>query len=257
MLMLLAGLMLGACHGDDYASEYNGTGTNTAYTETPQSEAPQWQVDWSYNQERPNWQGPDASLFSTWTFVMVQIEDALKPYVSNDDMMAIFADEYMCGLARPAISVGGSDKVNTRFLMKIGNADTGPGSYTVRLQYYCKKLNHIFTLSEKVNMDTDLTLGIDEEYVPEFTLGSAKYPVVKTVTAESILASVGITPQRNGIMAAFVGDECRGVTQFVADPNLRSTELTIYGRTAGESVTLKYYDAVKRVVYTFADPVKM
>lgn len=260
MLMLLAGLMLGACHGDDDASEDNGTNTaytNTAYTETPQSEAPQWQVDWSYNQERPNWQGPDASLFSTWTFVMVQIEDALKPYVSNDDMMAIFADEYMCGLARPAISVGGSDKVNTRFLMKIGNADTGPGSYTVRLQYYCKKLNHIFTLSEKVNMDTDLTLGIDEEYVPEFTLGSAKYPVVKTVTAESILASVGITPQRNGIMAAFVGDECRGVTQFVADSNLRSTELTIYGRTAGESVTLKYYDAVKRVVYTFADPVKM
>ena len=152
---------------------------------------------------------------------------------------------------------GGSDKVNTRFLMKIGSADTGPESYTVRLQYYCKKLNHIFTLSEKVNMDTDLTLGIDEEYVPEFTLGSAKYPVVKTVTAESILASVGITPQRNGIMAAFVGDECRGVTQFVADPNLRSTELTIYRRTAGESVTLKYYDAVKRVVYTFADPVKM
>lgn len=266
MFLLLASLVWGACTSDDENAgegngndngNGNGNGQKLTYVTTPQEEPPVWQMDWSYNQERPNWQGPDASLFSTWTFVMVQIEDALKPYVSNDDMMAIFADEYMCGLARPAISVGGSDKVNTRFLMKIGNADIGPESYTVRLQYYCKKLNHIFTLSEKVNMDTDLTLGIDEEYVPEFTLGSAKYPVVKTVTAESILASVGITPQRNGIMAAFVGDECRGVTQFVADPNLRSTELTIYGRTAGESVTLKYYDAVKRVVYTFADPVKM
>ena len=68
---------------------------------------------------------------------------------------------------------------------------------------------------------------------------------------------LGSAAMSYGIMAAFVGDECRGVTQFVADPNLRSTELTIYGRTAGESVTLKYYDAVKRVVYTFADPVKM
>ena len=36
-----------------------------------------------------------------------------------------------------------------------------------------------------------------------------------------------------------------------------TTQLTIYGRSAGESVTLKYYDAAKQILYTIPDAVKM
>ena len=32
----------------------------SAYTVTTVEEKPQWQIDWSYNQERPAWQEPDA-----------------------------------------------------------------------------------------------------------------------------------------------------------------------------------------------------
>ena len=37
-----------ACSSDD-------DNTNVAYTETFVNEAPKWQIDWSNNQERPNW----------------------------------------------------------------------------------------------------------------------------------------------------------------------------------------------------------
>lgn len=249
MFVLLASLILGACSSDD-----DNDSKASAYTETEQSETPKWQVDWSNNQDRPNWTEPDASNFENWTFVMVQIEEALQPYVSGDDMMAVFADDVLCGLARPAISVNGSQKVNTSFLMKIYDLPKGPAQFTATLQYYCKKLNHIFTLSEVVTVDTDLSLGIDEDYVPPFTEGSAKYPVVKTVSVEGILSRAGITPSQGGMVGVFAGDECRGTAQLSATG---ATSLVVYGRTAGETLSLRYYDAEKGRLFTIADAVKL
>jgi hypothetical protein len=34
-----------------------------------------------------------------------------------------------------------------------------------------------------------VSIGIDEEYIPEFTLGSAKYPVTATIDVAATLAS--------------------------------------------------------------------
>ena len=66
MSMLLASLVLGACSSGDSNSDDNGNGkgngNNPAYTETILSEPPTWQIDWSYNQERPSWTEPDATL---------------------------------------------------------------------------------------------------------------------------------------------------------------------------------------------------
>ena len=53
-VVLLASLGLGACSSDD------GDSKNAPYTETTVTEAPVWQMDWSNNQERPNWTDPGA-----------------------------------------------------------------------------------------------------------------------------------------------------------------------------------------------------
>ena len=55
-LVLLTSLLLGACSSDD-------DNNDAAYTETTQSEAPDWQIDWSNNQERPDWEEPDGTLY--------------------------------------------------------------------------------------------------------------------------------------------------------------------------------------------------
>ena len=246
---LLASLVLGACSSDD-----DNDSKSAPYTETTVSEAPVWQIDWNYNQECPDWQKPDGSLYQNWTTMMVQIEDALKPYVSEGDLMALFVNGELRGLASPAVAVGGSQTGSTKFLMKVYGNETGTETVNASLQYYSQTLKHLFTLTDDISMDSDESIGIDEDYIPQFTLGSAKYPVLKTVNVEPMLTKAGITPAQGNQVGALVGDECRGTATLTASG---ITPIVIYGRSAGESLTLKYYDAAKGVLYTIPDAVKL
>lgn len=252
MFVLLTSLFLGACSSDD--DNNGGNGGGATYTETEVSEAPVWQMDWSNNQERPNWTEPDASLYENWTTLMVQIEETLQPYVSQDDLMALFVNDELRGLASPAVSVNGEQLGDTKFLMKAYGNESGTEKVKVSLRYYSQKLKHIFTLSDNIVLNSDETTGIEEDFIPEFTLGSAKYPVVKTVSAESVLTKAGLTAVEGNLLGAFVDEECRGTATV---SGYGYTSLTIYGRNAGESVTVKYYDAAKGILYTISNAVKL
>lgn len=248
-LLLLASLVVGACSSDDDS-------TQAAYTETALSEAPVWQIDWSNNQERPNWTDPDfSSIYENWTILKVQIEEALQPYASEGDLMALFMNGELRGLAKPAVIVGGDQSSYTKYLIKAWGNETGSDTVNMSLQYYSQTLKHLFTLTEDISLNSDVTTGIEDAYVPEFTLGSAKYPVQKMVDVESLLTKVGLTPvSGNSAVAAFVGEECRGTVPLSASG---STQLLIFGRNAGESVSLKYYDATAGKLYTIPAAVKL
>ena len=252
MFVLLASLVLGACSSSDDDNNVNDP-KNAAYTETTVTEAPAWQIDWSNNQDRPNWTEPDGSLYANWTILKVQIEDALKPYASDGDLMALFVNGEIRALAKPAINVGGGTATG-KFLMKAYGNETGSETVNMSLQYYSQTLKHLFTLTDNITLDSDETTGIDEAFVPEFTFGSAKYPVQKTVGVELLLTKVGLTPASGNAVAAFVGEECRGTVSLTSSG---STQLLIFGRNAGESLTLKYYDATAGKLYTIPDAVKM
>ena len=244
MFALLASLVLGACSSDD--SE------DAAYTVTEVTEAPVWQMDWKNNQERPDWTQP-AAIYENWTTMMVQIEKTLQPYASQQDLMAIFINDELRGLASPAVVVGSEESSSTKYLMKIWGNEKGTETVKVTLKYYSQQLQHIFSLSDNIRLDADVTTGIKGDFIPEFTLGPDKYPVVKAVAVNDILKSVGITPAE-GRVAVFVGEECRGMATLSASG---STPLVAYGREAGESLTLKYYDATAGKLYTIPDIVKM
>ena len=253
MFVLLASLVLGACSSSDDDNNVNDP-KNAAYTETTVTEAPAWQIDWSNNQERPNWTEPDASLYENWTILKVQIEPMLQPYASEGDLMALFVNGEIRALAKPAVSVSGNQTTVGTFLMKAYGNETGSETVNMSLQYYSSTLKHLFTLTDNITLDADETTGIDEAFVPEFTLGSAKYPVQKTVDVEPLLTKVGLTPVSGNMVAAFVGEECRGTVSLASSG---STQLLIFGRNAGESLTLKYYDATAGKLYTIPDAVKM
>ena len=252
MFVLLASLVLGACSSSDDDNNVNDP-KNAAYTETTVTEAPAWQIDWSNNQEHPNWTEPDGSLYANWTILKVQLEDALMPYASDGDLMALFVNGEIRALAKPAVSVGGGTATG-KFLMKAYGNETGSETVNMSLQYYSSTLKHLFTLTDNITLDADETTGIDEAFVPEFTLGSAKYPVQKTVDVEPLLTKVGLTPVSGNMVAAFVGEECRGTVSLASSG---STQLLIFGRNAGESLTLKYYDATAGKLYTIPDAVKL
>lgn len=248
MSILLAGLVFGACSSDDD----DNSNTNAAYTETSLSEAPVWQIDWTSDQERPDWKEPDASLYENWTILKVQIEDALLPYASGGDLMALFVNGEIRALASPARAVGSGQITAGKFLIKVYGNETGSETVNMSLQYYSSALKHLFTLTDDLVLNPDETTGIDEDFIPEFTYGSAKYPETATVDVAATLARAGLTFARGNSVAAFVGNECRGV----GDWSLNG-DLVAFLREKGEAVTLKYYDAATGKLYTIPDAEKL
>lgn len=252
--VFLLAFTLCACSEDDNENNGNGGGNgsnihNTSYTVTSQSEPPVWQMDWSGDQQRPNWQEPNPSLYANWTLLNVQIEEELEDYVTKDDLLALFVGDELRGCIGPEIFMG-TDIVNPSFEITAYGNETDADGTNVTLQYYCHKLKQIFTAQATIYFSLDESPGGKVE----FTRGSAKYPVVTTVNVDAFLEKADIIPIGGNIIGAFVGDECRG---HVTLSELGSTRLVVYGRNAGESVTLKYYDALTEQLFTIADAIKM
>ena len=241
--ILLASLTFGACSSDD-------DNTSAGYTVETVSQAPAWQVDYSGSESRPDWQEPNTGDYENWSIMLVQLEDALKPYVSGDDLMALFIGGQLRGLTSPATSQGtGSENDKGSFVLKAYGNEADQNVVSVTLSYYCSQLKQTFSRTVQMRYDMGKVYGLDEDLIPQFTLGAAKYPVVKQVNPASLtaFANAAITPAEGDIVAAFVGSECRGVSTL--------NSLTVFGRSAGEHVTLKYYQAATGKVYTFPDAV--
>ncbi len=211
--------------------------------------APAWAIDWTYNQERPDWQEPQAGRFENFSVMLVQIEDALWPYTNDDDMMALFVGDELRGVSGPAITLGGGgDAERPSFLLKAyGNENDGQ-NIEVTLMYYSSRLKQIFARSANIVYSMDVVVGIDEDFIPQFTLGSTKYPIVTALDAAPLLDEARITPADGDRIAAFVDGECRGISH-VSSP--QSTTINIYSRNVGESVTVDYYQAATSLIYTF------
>ena len=243
MILLLASLTFGACSSDD-------DNTSAGYTVETVSQAPAWQVDYSGSESRPDWQEPNTGDYENWSIMLVQLEDALKPYVSGEDLMALFIGGQLRGLTSPATSQGtGSENDKGSFVLKAYGNEADQNVVSLTLSYYCSQLKQTFSRTVQMRYDMGKVYGLDEDLIPQFTLGAAKYPVVKQVNPASLtaFANAAITPAEGDIVAAFVGSECRGVSTL--------NSLTVFGRSAGEHVTLKYYQAATGKVYTFPDAV--
>ena len=220
----------------------------SAYTVTTVAEAPQWQMDWGGNQARPDWTEPDESVFENWTVMLVKIEETLLPYVSEDDLLAIFIGDELRGLARPSVIVSTDEVDASQFLLKVfGNEKLGD-ELALTMKYYNAKLQQVFSLSETITLDEEALVGFDEDFIPPFTLGAEKFTMTTTIDVASALAGAGITFAKGDIVAAFVGDECRGVGDWTL-----GGDLTVFLRDKNETVTLKFYDATGKRIINFAD----
>ena len=246
--LLLSSLALGACGNDEEEVESPKT---SGYVVANVSESPTWQVDWTGNDVRPDWVEPMPSDYENWAVLFIQLEDELKQYASDDDLLALFVDEELRGLASPAIDVSGSGEDRGSFLLKSYGNEGDQRLLDITLRYYCSELNQIFTRSTQMMYTVGEVLGVEEDLIPQFTLGSPKYPVSGVVSLdETPIASANIEPNYGDLVAAFVADECRGVTT-IEEEDLGFTSLIILGRKAGENVTLKYYDSAQQRILTF------
>ena len=240
---MMAALMC-ACSSDD-------EDTPAGYIVETVSEAPAWQVDYSGSESRPDWQEPNTGDYENWSIMLVQLEDALKPYVSGEDLMALFIGGQLRGLTSPATSQGtGSENDKGSFVLKAYGNEADQNVVSLTLSYYCSQLKQTFSRTVQMRYDMGKVHGLDEDLIPQFTLGAAKYPVVKQLTVTAVDLSIdGVTFGNGDMLAAFVGSECRGVTTLNSELSTLNS-LTIFGRQEGEAYTLKYYNAATQRVYT-------
>lgn len=243
---MLAALVCGCSSDDD-----NSDGTKTEdYTVTTVGEAPEWQIDWQAKEAYPDWKGPDIQNYENWGVMKMQIEESLKPYTSSDDRMALFVGDECRGISGPAIILDGSEKNTTTYLFKAWGNEVDGQQLSVTLKYYNALLKQVFAVNATITYRVGEDVGVGTDLIPHFTLGSSKYPVVMIFDATALLTKFSVTPAAGDLMAAFVGDECRGVS-------LQPAGITIYGRTEGESVTVKFYQAATGHIYTFPNVVKI
>ena len=111
------------------------------------------------------------------------------------------------------------------------------------LCYYAAKIHHLFKLSTTQTFASDITYGIDDDFVPQLIKGSSRYPVQGDLTVK-LPDTVPFTPSDDDFVAVFVGDDCRGVGT-VGQP------FTVFLTSAGETPHVRYYSAQKGGVYTF------
>ena len=255
--ILLTSLTFGACSSDDDEEK------TAAYTLTTVSNAPLWQINWEGNDAYPDWEDPDPSIYENWAVILVQLEDELKPYVSEDDMLAVFVGNELRGLSQPAIFIGDNeDEISAFFLIKAYGNETDAKAINVTIRYYNSRLKQIFTRSSQFQLKAGAVFGIDEDVIPQFTLGSSKYPVVfnfglAPLYQQLTTISPSFAPQTGDLVAAFVGEECRGCYTYNSQLPLSSSIMTIYARNRSETFTLKYYQYSTNTVYSFTNPMKI
>ena len=238
--------------------ENTGNTGNTGskqYTINVVDQAPDWHVNWQSDQTRPDWVEPSPGRFEFWDVILVDVHDQLKPYTSAQDLMAVFDDSGLCGLAGPAYDPGTENYNPNRYVMKVYANVAKEGGNQVTLRYYCDKLHQIFTAQAVISFGNDDEM---ETLVPDFMAGSGQYPVTVTLLVElDASQAADMAPGKGDMLAAFVGNDCRGVYTLQDETTAGTVQLQAYGQQKDETLTLRYYHAATRRVLTFSKRVGM
>lgn len=256
-LLLLTGSCSKEEHDDDVNS--NNGGSKMAYTVTKVQERPSWAIDYSYNDEKPDWSEPNIQFYENWCIIMVRLQDVLAVHASDEDMLAVFINNELRGFARPAIDLGenvGQDGVY--FIVNVFGNEISSDSVSLTIKYYSANLHNIFSLAGEDVFEPEKVYGIKGDFIPEFTRGSQKFPISHPIALSyTENPDKGFDIAEGDMLGAFVGDECRMV--YHIDKNLLNGILytTILGRESNEQAEIRYYSSQKNEVYIFKDKVTL
>ena len=210
-----------------------------------ESGRPSWSVDLSGNDAAPGWQDIDRSLYESWMYVTVKLQDELAAYAGDGDLMTVFiGDEQRTRPAAPNIYADGS----VYFVLTIGGNSTDR-EINIRLCYWSAQLRQLFTIEEKSTFTPELPYGNTSDYVPPLLKGSKKYPVQSTLTV-NLPAKVPFTPAAGDLVGVFAGNECRGVGS-VGKP------FTVFRTSAVEALQVRYYSTDNAGVYCILQSVTL
>lgn len=206
--------------------------------------SPDWDIDLFSNEQTPDWVAPDPALYESWMIMMVRLQEEMKPYVTDEDMVAIFIDGELRAVnhpAKPADGQGMGEDESTYFILKIlGNERTGQ-EIELTLKYWSSKLHQTFSISGTEIFVPEKVQGVDSELLIPIIKGSSKYPVATTVNLYFSPEEHGFISSPSDIVGAFINGQCRGI-KFFNNYNEQKVVFSVLSKQEGEEVLLYYYN---------------
>ena len=243
----LACIMAGSCSSD--SDDQSGAVT---LKETATGK-PNWTIDLSYNEETPDWQAPDPSLYENWMIFMVRMQEELDPYISDDDMLALFIDGELRAVnhpAKPADELANTDDDGTFFILKVLGNEKPNQEVEATLKYWSSRFHQTFSVKGKGRFIPEHVKGVDTEFLPDIMLGSNKFPVTSWLTVAFAPEDYGLERSVDDLMGVFIGDECRGICRIYRnDRNTNEPRVIVMSKQEGEEARLLYYNAITNRVY--------
>ena len=263
LTMMVAALMVtwGCSSSDDDKDTDDNKKPNLGFVIGSSDAAPKWSVDWSANDNAPDWQSPDPTEFESWAVLMVKLDSILAPYASEKDMMALFINYELRAASMPSSNLNGQirdEDGNVYFILKVFSNNMSGSTVNFMLKYYSNNLHQMFTLEDEEKFVAEQVYGVDEDFEPPMFMGSSKYPVLTELKINTrFTEESGITPSSGDMVGVFVGEECRGVKTLTDALESTFIAFPVFGREEGENATLRYYSAEKNSVLTFVDTFKL
>lgn len=216
-------------------------------------ETPDWQPAQAAPMTAPGWQNPDMHVYPASMTAIIRTSDYIRPDITADDRLAAFIGTECRGVAE---QIEGADG-ETLYLLQV-KADQSEVD-EVEFRYYSARKQEIFIASERVSFEADITMG-SVDTPTEMTWNSqGELPYYMDVEVSVDLSSFDDATVADGDMvAAFVGDECRGMDTAETDDNGNFVfRFRMWGRNVSEQFAFKYYTATLKDVYTYEVPFYM
>lgn len=246
-MMLAALTLMWGCSSSDDNTSTTGTGQSTTKWQKAVGTA-DWKIDWSANEETPDWTAPQPGDYESWMILMVTLQPELVPYSTEKDLMAVFIGNEIRAVARPAIALGNTKDVT--FILKVLGNEESDKAVHITLSYYCSQLRQTFTLTGTETFVPEKVYGVDEIYMPTLLAGSAKYPVQMPLSLQMPrIAQDVLQPAAGDLIAMMVNGECRGVATIGENLFLAPYSLTVYARVEGEQASIYYYNVREKAIW--------
>lgn len=219
------------------------------YSVFTESDLPDWDINWYWLIQNPNWQDPEPTQYQLSMQIQVVLDEALTFYSTSNDEMAIFMDGTCRGVSKRQV-IEQTGKVT--FLMNISGNEHEIGN-EMELRYYNAKLTHLFVNKVGLPFEPNNLWGDQYHLVQTIEKGSVKYPY--TTRLQVVLPSeMPFKTSMNDRVYIFVDDECRGV--FKHNENNVFTGY-VFSKNKGETAEIRYFSSSMKGYYTILDVVTL
>lgn len=166
---------------------------------------PKWELDLVENEPAPTWEAPGSGIYQFSMTAIIRLSDFLEKYADPKDEVSAFVGNECRGIATV------QDNGKKLFFLYIrGNEGE---AQKVTLKYYSVKNKKTYTCQDFLVFEQNGTYGkVSDPAIPPFE-ESGKYPEMMTAVV-SLPATLPFEQRDKDILAAFVGDECRGVGEL-------------------------------------------